>query len=209
MDTTARIRGFKVLSETGIGAGVRRIEAVTGDAMLRHFFKVEDTLHTAAETAKSRPENLQARIEELLVELREQRHRAEKLQAKLFSLESGSMVEGAEEVQGVKVLARKVSATDMANLRTQTEQVLAKLGSGVVVLGAEADGKVNLVAAVSKDLVGRGVHAGKIIGVVAKAVGGGGGGRPDLAQAGGKDPAQLESAFAQVAPLVGQQLAGK
>jgi len=207
--TTSRIRGFKIVSETGIGAGLRRIEALTGDAMLRHLFEIETTLERAATVAKARPENLTLRIEELLGEVRDQKNRAEKLQTKLFTQESGNLVDEAEELQGVKVLARRVDAADMAALRTQTEQILGKLGSGVVVLGAVADGKVSLVAAVSKDLVGRGVHAGKIIGVVAKVVGGGGGGRPDMAQAGGKDPSLLDEALGKVFPLVGQQLAAQ
>ena len=207
--TTGRIRGFKLLTETGIGAGVRRIEAVTGDHMIRHLFKLEQTLGKAAAAAKTRPENLPSRIEELINELREQKSRAEKLQAKLFAVESGGLADGAVEVDGAKVLAQKVEAQDMAALRTQAEQVLGKLGSGVVVFGAEAEGKVNLVTAVSKDLTGRGVHAGKIIGIVAKVVGGGGGGRPDMAQAGGKDPARLDEALGKVAEIVGQQLAGR
>jgi alanyl-tRNA synthetase len=206
--STARIRGFKLLSETGIGAGVRRIEAVTGDHMIRHLFKVEEALERAAAAAKARPENLTARIEELTAELREQRNRADKLQAKLFAWESGSLKDNAVDVEGVKVLAQRVEAPDMAALRTQAEQVLTSLGSGVVVFGAEAEGKVNLVTAVSKDLTGRGAHAGKIIGIVAKVVGGGGGGRPDMAQAGGKDPARLDEALAQVVELVRQQLSG-
>lgn len=209
VSTTGRIRGFKVLSETGIGAGVRRIEAITGDSMIRHLFKIEATLDKAAAAAKTRPENLTARIEELLVELREQKNRAEKLQAKLFTLESGNLVDNAVEVEGVKVLSRRVDAPDMAALRSQAEQVLAKLGTGVVLLGTEAQGKVNLAAAVSKDLIGRGVHAGKIIGIVAKVVGGGGGGRPDMAQAGGKDPAKLDEALTQVIKIVKEQVAGK
>jgi alanyl-tRNA synthetase len=205
--STARIRGFKILSEAGIGAGVRRIEAVTGSGMLRHFLTMAATLDGAAAAAKTRPELLVSRIQELQEELREQRRQVEKLQARLMALETGSLADAAQEVDGVKVLTRRVDAPDMASLRLQAEQVLAKLGSGVAVLGAVQDGKVNLVAAASKDLVGRGIHAGKIIGVVAKIVGGGGGGRPDMAQAGGKDASQLEAAFAQVPSLVSQQLA--
>lgn len=205
--TTARIRGFKIVAETGIGAGVRRIEAVTGDAMLSYFNKIAETLEEAAAIAKVQPENLVMRLEELLNEVREQKSRTEKLQAKLFALESGNLVAAATAVDGAKVLAHRVEAADMAALRIQAEEVLGKLGSGVAVLGAVAEAKVNLVAAVSKDLVGRGVHAGKIISAVAKEVGGGGGGRPDLAQAGGKEPARLDEALALVEKLVRKQLA--
>lgn len=206
VSSTARIRGFKILSEVGIGAGVRRIEAVTGAGMLRHFLTVEETLNDAAAVAKTRPELLSARIQELQEELREQKRQLEKLGAKLMNMETANLVGAAQEVAGVKVLTRRVDATDMASLRLQAEQVLATLGSGVVVLGAPQGDKVNLVAVVSPDLVSRGAHAGKIIGVVAKAVGGGGGGRPDMAQAGGKDPSQLEAAFALVPQLVAKQL---
>lgn len=209
VSTTARIRGFKLLSETGIGAGVRRIEAVTGDAMLRHMLETEKVLVAAAAAAKTQPTNLPARIEELMNQVRDEKHRNEKLQAQLFALESGNLLNAAVEIQGIKVLAHQVQAPNMGALRTQAEQVLDKLGSGVAVLGAPAGDKVNMVAIASKDMVARGVHAGKIIGVVAKAVGGGGGGRPDMAQAGGKNPQGLEDALAQVADLVGRQLAGK
>lgn len=205
--STARIRGFKILTETGIGAGIRRIEAVTGSAMLRHFLAVEKILHEAAAAAKTSPQSLKQRIDELQTELREYRAKAERLQSKLFAMESNDMLKEAVDIEGTKVLTRCLDSTDMAALRTQAEQVLAKLGSGVVVLGAPAEGKVNLVTAASKDLVARGVHAGKIIGAAAKIVGGGGGGRPDLAQAGGKDLGRLDEAFAQAAEIVRQQLA--
>lgn len=207
--STGRIRGLKILAETGIGAGIRRIEAVTGSAMLRHFFGVEKTLQEAAAAAKTSPQSLKQRVEELQAELRDYRAKAERLQSKLFGIESHYMLKEAVDIAGAKVLTRRIDSADMAALRVQAEQVLAKLGSGVIVLGAPAEGKVNLVTAVSMDLVARGVHAGKIIAAAAKAVGGGGGGRPDLAQAGGKDPGRLDEAFAQAAEIVRQQLAGQ
>lgn len=206
--TTSRIRGFKILTESGIGAGLRRIEAVTGNGLLRHFFALEEVLEQAATVAKVRPENLVSRIEELQQELREQKHRAEKLEAKIFALDSDHLLAGAIEVAGVKVLSGQVPAVDMAALRNQSELVQGKLGSGVVVLGAVAGDKVNLVATVSKDLVAKGIHAGKIIGEVAKVAGGGGGGRPDMAQAGGKDPSRIKEALELVAKLVANQVAG-
>ena len=200
-------RGFKILSETGIGAGVRRVEAVTGDAMLRHFFRTEELLAKAAAVAKTQPELLAARIEELQQQLKEQKSRAEKLESKLFKLESGALVGAAVEVDGIKVLARRVDAADMAALRTRAEQVLAQMGGGVVILGAVQDGKVNLAATAGKDALARGVHCGKLIGAVAREVGGGGGGRPDMAQAGGKDPSRLEQALALAPRVLQEQIA--
>lgn len=205
--STALIRGFKILSETGIGAGVRRVEAVTGDAMLRHFFRTEELLAKAAAVAKTQPELLAARIEELQQQLKEQKSRAEKLESKLFKLESGALVGAAVEVDGIKVLARRVDAADMAALRTRAEQVLAQMGGGVVILGAVQDGKVNLAATAGKDALARGVHCGKLIGAVAREVGGGGGGRPDMAQAGGKDPSRLEQALALAPRVLQEQIA--
>jgi len=207
--STARIRGFKILAESGIGAGLRRIEAVSGNGLLRHFFTIEQILEQAAAVAKTRPENLAARIEELQAELREQRNRAEKLEAKIFALDCGHLLAKTKEAAGIKVLASPVAAADMPALRNQSELVLGKLGSGVVVLGAVAGDKVNLVATVSKDLVAKGIHAGKIIGAVAQIAGGGGGGRPDMAQAGGKDPARLDEALELAARLVEEQISGR
>ncbi|MGI6363893.1 MAG: alanine--tRNA ligase [Bacillota bacterium] len=207
--TTSRIRGFKILSESGIGAGLRRIEAVTGNGLLRYFFALEDTLEEAAKAAKARRENLVSRIEELQQELREQKQKAEKLETKILALESDNLLAAAEDVAGIKVVSGQVPALDMAALRNNSELILGRLGSGVVVLGAIVGDKVNLVATVSKDLVAKGIHAGKIIGEVARVAGGGGGGRPDMAQAGGKDPSRLKEALALVAGLVANQAEGK
>ncbi|MTI94955.1 MAG: alanine--tRNA ligase [Firmicutes bacterium] len=204
--TTARIRGFKIVGETGIGSGVRRIEAITGDAVLRHLHTVETTLTAAAQAAKTKPENLVERIGELQAELRRYRQENEKLQSQIFSLQTSSILDQTEDVNGVPVLARQVESADMAALRNQAEQLAAKLKSGVVVLATTADDKVNLVAVVSKDLLKSGLHAGKLVGKVAKAVGGGGGGRPDMAQAGGRNPQQLPQALEQVPTIVAEQM---
>lgn len=203
--SSAGIRGFKILAETGIGAGLRRIEAVTGTGLLRYFFSREQMLEEAAAVAKARPETLVARIEELQGELKEQRRRAEKLAAQVFALESDKLLARAVEVAGVKVLASRVTAADMPALRNEAELILAKLG-GVVVLGAVQADKVNLVAAAGKEAMARGIHAGKLIGPIARTLGGDGGGRGDLAQAGGKEPEKLEAALALVAQLVAEQI---
>jgi alanyl-tRNA synthetase len=196
--STARIRGFKIVSEVGIGAGLRRIEALTGDHLLRHFFQVEDALALAAREAKARPDTLVNRIRELGQEVKDAQREIEALRNQLFAKEAGDLVSTARDVEGIKILAKKVQVADMGALRTQAEQLLVKLGSGVVVLGAVSQDKVNLVATVSKDLQAKGIHAGKLVGAVAQLVDGGGGGRPDMAQAGGKNPAALDNALETV-----------
>ncbi len=203
---TAYIRGFKILAETGIGAGLRRIEGVTGRGLFDHFSSLEETLEKAARAAKTQPENLPARVEELQAEARGLRRRLEKLEGELFALDSDRLLAQAVQAEGIRVLAARVGARDMAALRSQSELVLAKLGSGVVLLGAPQGDKVNLVAVVSKDLLAKGVHAGQLIRAVAREVGGDGGGRPDMAQAGGKDPARLEQALAKAPGLVAGQI---
>lgn len=202
---TAAIRGFRIIGETGIGAGLRRIEAVTGSGLFTYFDSLEAVLGEAAAVAKTTRENLVPRLKELQGELKAQKQLNDKLTAKIFNLESGEILRGAQETGGIKVVTSRVTAADMAALRNQAELVLAKLGRGVVVLAAVQSAKVDLVAAVSKDLVAVGIHAGRILKEVAKIVGGNGGGRPDLAQAGGKEPAQLDQALALVVSLVAAQ----
>lgn len=202
---TAAIRGLKIVSETGIGAGLRRIEAVTGTGLLAYYNQQEAVLEEAAALVKSSQTGLIPRLRELLAELKEQKQRGDSLAARIFTLESEQILAGVTEAAGVKVLSCQVTAADMAALRAQSEQMLAKLGGGVVVLAAVHGAKVDLVAAVSKDLVAEGVHAGRILKEIAKAVAGDGGGRADLAQAGGKDPSRLPEALALAGRLVATQ----
>ena len=204
--STSRVRAFKILSETGIGSGLRRIEAVTGDGVLQVLFEAEHLLDEAAAVAKVSREALPQRIGELNSQLREARQQAERLQAKVLSLEEGNPEDEASDVEGIAVLARKVDTVDMAVLRTQAEMLISRLGQGVVLVAAVAEGKVNLVAVVSKDLAGSRVNAGKLVGAAAKLVGGGGGGRPDMAQAGGRQPEKVDEMLKEVPRLVREQL---
>jgi len=191
----SQIQAFKIVSESGIGGGVRRMEAVTGRGALAY-------LEQEKEKQLSAVEQLRARIKELEKEL-------EQARAKLAAGETDALIAKAHEVAGVKVVAGSAPVSSMDDLRNMTDVIRDKIGSGVVVLGATAgEEKVNLVAAVTKDLVGK-VHAGNLVKAVAQICGGGGGGRPDMATAGGKVPAKLGEALQAVAGLVEEQLSGK
>ncbi|WP_160721873.1 alanine--tRNA ligase [Bacillus sp. USDA818B3_A] len=192
---TSVIGLFKIVSEGGIGAGTRRIEAVTGESAYKLLNEQVGQLKDAAEKLKTNPKDIGGRIEGLLAEIKQLQRENESLSAKLGNIEAGSLVSKAREIDGVTVLSAKVQAADMNNLRNMADDLKQKLGSGVIVLGSAQDGKVNLIAAVTKDLIEKGYHAGKLIKEVATRCGGGGGGRPDMAQAGGKDPEKLDGAL--------------
>lgn len=192
---TSVIGLFKIQSESGIGAGTRRIEAVTGEAAYQLLNDQIAILKEAASKLKANPKDLALRIDSLLSEVKQLQRENESLTAKLGNIEAGSLVSQAKEINGVIVLAAKVAATDMNNLRNMADDLKNKLGSAIVVLGSVHEGKVNLIAGVTKDLIAKGYQAGKVIKEVASICGGGGGGRPDMAQAGGKDPEKLESAL--------------
>ncbi|MBY0123890.1 alanine--tRNA ligase [Bacillus sp. S/N-304-OC-R1] len=192
---TSVIGLFKIQSESGIGAGTRRIEAVTGEAAYQLLNDQISILKEAAAKLKANPKDLGSRIEGLLGEMKQLQRENESLAAKLGNIEAGNLVSKAKEINGVTVLAAKVAASDMNNLRNMADDLKNKLGSAIVVLGSVNDDKVNLIAGVTKDLIEKGYQAGKIIKEVATRCGGGGGGRPDMAQAGGKDPEKLESAL--------------
>jgi len=199
---TAQIGLFKIVSEGGIGSGVRRIEAVTGQRAYAYMDGQIALLRQAAGMLKSGVQDVPKRIEGLQVQIRELTREVESLRAKLGRIEAGSLADQARDIGGVKLVAARVSVGGMDALRGIADELKAKLGSGIIVLGAEQDGKVNFVTAVSQDLVGRGFHAGKLIKEVAAVCGGGGGGRPDMAQAGGKDPSKLAEALKRAEELV-------
>ncbi|QED48735.1 alanine--tRNA ligase [Cytobacillus dafuensis] len=195
VSNTSAIGLFKIQSESGIGAGTRRIEAVTGEAAYQLLNDQIGILKEAAGKLKTNPKDLATRIEVLLGEIKQLQRENESLAAKLGNIEAGSLVSKAKEIDGVTVLSAKVAATDMNNLRNMADDLKNKLGSAIVVLGSVNDGKVNIIAGVTNDLIKKGYEAGKIVKEVATRCGGGGGGRPDMAQAGGKDPEKLESAL--------------
>ncbi|QTM99915.1 alanine--tRNA ligase [Sediminibacillus dalangtanensis] len=192
---TAEIGLFKVTAESGIGAGTRRIEASTGKAAYQYLNDRQTLLRNAADMLKTSPESVPDRIDVLFNEMKELQREKESLSAKLSNLEASSILDHLQEVDGVKLLARQVDVQDMNQLRNMVDELKQKVGSGIILLGSVSNGKVQLAAGVSKDLVEQGYHAGKLIKETAQRCGGGGGGRPDMAQAGGKNPDQLPEAL--------------
>ncbi|MGG3739499.1 alanine--tRNA ligase [Aeribacillus pallidus] len=192
---TSVIGLFKIVSEGGIGAGTRRIEAVTGEAAYRLLNDQVQMLKDVAQKLKSHPKDVITKVDALLQEMKELQRENESLAAKLSNIEAGNLADKVKEVEGIKVLASKVNVADMNSLRNMVDELKQKLESGIVVLGTAQNGKVNIIAGVTKDLVNKGYHAGKLVKEVASRCGGGGGGRPDMAQAGGKNPEQLDAAL--------------
>lgn len=168
---------------------------MTGESALKYINAREDQLFEIARIAKAMPHEVVQKVEGLVREVRELESEAEGLRAKLARYEVQSLLEKARDLKGSKFLSARVSSPDMDSLRAMTDLIRDRLGSAVVVLGSVAGEKVNLVAAVTPDLVQRGLHAGKLVKEIAAAVGGGGGGKPGMAQAGGKDPARLQEAL--------------
>ncbi|MBZ9540181.1 alanine--tRNA ligase [Modicisalibacter tunisiensis] len=201
------IGAFHILAETGIAAGVRRIEAVTGEGALAYFREQEARLARIGERLRAKPEQVESRVDALLERNRAMEKELERLKAKLASAASNDVLAEVQEVAGVKVLARQLEGVSGKELRTLMDQLKNKLGSGILVLGvADADaGKVSLIAGVTDDLTGR-VKAGALVNHVAGQVGGKGGGRADMAQAGGSRPEALPSALAGVPDWVARQL---
>ncbi|MBX5437115.1 MAG: alanine--tRNA ligase [Alicyclobacillaceae bacterium] len=207
VERTGLIGMFRIVSETGIGSGVRRVEAVTGRGAWRYGQEREAILGQAAELLKANPAELVARVERVLAEQRELERELEKLRARLSRDRAADLLRQLQEVAGVPVLAAAVGDADMDVLRQLADELRAKLSSYVLVLGGTAGGKAQFVAAVSPDLQARGLHAGRLVKQVAEVAGGSGGGRPDLAQAGGRDAAKVPQAVERVKLLL-QEWAG-
>ena len=203
---TGIISSFKIVSEAGIAAGVRRIEALTGNGVIAHFEEIEKELHDAAKAAKAEPANLTKKIETMLEEIKQLQAENAKLKNKLAKEALGDVLDQVVEVKGVKVLATSVPDVDMNELRNLGDQLKEKLGSGVVVLASSLNDKVSLLAMVTDDAMKKGAHAGNLIKAIASCVGGGGGGRPNMAQAGGKNPAGIPEAIENVAKVLEGQL---
>ena len=202
VNRTGDIGIFKITSESSISAGVRRLEAITGAAAYEQYKQAVEQIHRIAAVVKvSEPELLES-VERLATERRELERQVEQLKAKLAQGNVGSLVENARTVKGFKVIAAKIDGLDRKQMRALADSLRNKLQSGVVVLGAAENGNVALISAVTKDLAGKRVHAGKLVGAIAQTVGGKGGGRPDMAEAGGNDGAALPKALEQVFGLV-------
>ena len=203
---TGDITAFKIISESGVAAGVRRIEALTGDNVFAYYKSVEDELNQAAQVVKSTPANLLERLEHLMAEVKELQSENESLKSKAAKEALGDVMDQVVEVKGVKLLAAEADGVDMNGLRDLGDQLKAKLGEGVVLLASAVDGKVNLVAMATDGAMSAGAHAGNLIKGIAALVGGGGGGRPNMAQAGGKNPAGIKDALEEAKTVLEQQI---
>jgi alanyl-tRNA synthetase len=205
--TTGEIGLVKILSEAGIGAGLRRIEAVTGHNARALFKEQENLLKETAQVLKTIPQEVAKKAHAVMVELKGKEKEIEILQGKMAKQASGDVLDKVEKVAGVNVVVAEVLASDMNALRSMSDLIKDKLKSGVIVLGAVAQDKVNFVAMVTPDLKDKGLHAGNILKETAKVAGGGGGGRPDMAQAGGKNPEMLQEALDKARQVIKAQLA--
>lgn len=203
---TGAIHAFKIISEAGIAAGVRRIEALTGDGLMSHYQKAEADLHAAAKAAKTIPSELKSKIESMMEEIKALHSENEKLKSKLAGESLGDVMDQVRDINGVKVLASKVSDVDMNGLRNLGDQLKDKLGDGMIVLASVQGDKVNLMATVTDAAQAKGAHAGNLIKAIASLVGGGGGGRPNMAQAGGKNPAGVDAALEKAYEVAAEQI---
>ena len=196
---------FKIILETGIASGIRRIEAVTGEAAVRRFIESEDKLDTAAHTLKASRDELLPRIEQLQANNRSLEKQVEALKSKLASQTGGDLASQAQDIKGVKVLAVKLDGANMKTLRDTVDQLKNKLGAAAVVLASSEDDKVSIIAGVTRSETDR-ISAGDLANMVAEQCGGRGGGRPDMAQAGGNQPENLTAALESVLPWVESKL---
>ncbi len=202
---TGDIGLFKIISEASVSAGTRRIEALTGAGVLEYLRKASETLAILGETLRAKPEELLAAAEKLAQSEKKLRKQLEAREMRRAATEAGDLVSRARDVKGVRVIAERVDVTDRAALRQMIDSLRPRLGSGVIALGSGGDGKVALVIGVTKDLTER-LDAGKIVREAAKIIEGTGGGRKDLAEAGGKNPAKLDDALRAVPRIVEETL---
>lgn len=203
---TSDIAAFKILSESGVAAGVRRIEALTGDNVLKYYENIESELNEAAKVAKAQPAALAEKISSMLEEIKALKAENESLKSKAAKDAMGDVMSAVTEVNGVKLLATSVAGVDMNGLRDLGDDLKNKLGDGVIVLASENDGKVNLIVMATDGAQAKGAHAGNLIKAIAPKVGGGGGGRPNMAQAGGKNPAGIADALAEASVILADQI---
>jgi len=203
---TGEIQSFKILSESSAAAGVRRIEAITGANVQAYYADLQKQMEEAAKAAKTTPAELVNKILSLQAQIKELQSENESLKAKAAQSALGDVMDQVVEVKGVKLLATAVSGVDMNGLRDLGDQLKGKLGEGVVLLASDADGKVNLVAMATDGAMAKGAHAGNLIKGVAALVGGGGGGRPNMAQAGGKNPAGIPEAIKKASEVLDGQI---
>ena len=206
VSNTGLITTFKIVSESGVAAGVRRIEALTGDGVFAYYKAQEQKLAEAAKLLKATPENLAEKISHLLAETKSLHSEIESLKSKAAQEAVGDVMNQVEEICGVKVLAVRVEDVDMGGLRELGDQLKEKLGEGVVVIASAAGGKVSLMATATEGALKKGAHAGNLIIAIAGLVGGGGGGRPNMAQAGGKNPEGIDAALSKAKEVLAEQI---
>ena len=195
VSNTNVIGSFKIVSEQGVAAGVRRIEALTSKGAIDYYNRLEEELVAAANAAKTEPAKLAEKITSMLAEIKSLQSENQKLKDKMAKSSVGDAMADAVEASGIKILPVKVKDVDMNALRTLGDDFKAKLGSSVILLASDMGDKVNLIVMATDDAVAKGAHAGNIIKEIAPMVGGGGGGRPNMAQAGGKNPAGIDEAL--------------
>ena len=188
---TGQIREFRILSESGVAAGIRRIEAITGSNVTAYYRKLEKELGEASMLLKTTPEQLADKVKSLMTQLKELHSENESLKAKAARDSIGNAEDQVVEIGGVKLLAMSVDNMDMNGLRDLGDTLKEKLGEGVIILASAIEGKVNLLSMATDQAVKQGAHAGNLVKALAGIVGGGGGGRPNMAQAGGKDPSGI------------------
>lgn len=203
---TGEILLFKIVSESGIAAGVRRIEALTGNGVIAYYKEQEEALARAAKELKCNPSEVSDKIAHLQAEVKTLHSENESLKSKMAQSSLGDVMDKVLDVKGVKLLATSVADVDMNGLRDLGDQLKEKLGEGVVVLASAKDGKVSLLSMVTDEAQKMGAHAGNLIKAIAAVVGGGGGGRPNMAQAGGKDPSKIEDAIAKASEVLSEQI---
>ncbi|MBZ0100364.1 MAG: alanine--tRNA ligase, partial [Taibaiella sp.] len=204
--STSQAGLVKILGESGVAAGVRRLEALTGEGAMEYLNEREEILNDIAAALKSNPQDSAKKIETLNAELKNAGKEIEKLRSKLVSGSVDEILSGAVDIKGIKVAAARFDQLDMEALRNTGDMLKNKLGSGVVILASGLGEKVSFVVMASKDAVERGTHAGNIIREAAKVAGGGGGGRPDMAQAGGKDVSKIDEALKLAVKVAGEQI---
>ncbi len=206
VSNTSHIGLFKIVAESGVAAGVRRIEALTGSNARDYYLNVEQTLNASAKLVKANTSDLVEHIKKLQDELKALRSENESLKSKEAQAALGDVTDQVKEIAGVKLLATSVKGVDMNGLRDLGDQMKTKLGEGVVVIISETDGKVNLITMATDEALAKGAHAGNLIKAIAPIVGGGGGGRPNMAQAGGKNPAGINDALAEAEKVLANQI---
>ncbi len=206
VSNTSAIGAFKIISESGIAAGVRRIEALTGNAVFAYYKNIENSYNEICKALKATPANVTEKIAHLQAELKALASENESLKSKAAGAAMGNVLDKVEDVNGVKFLGVSLEGVDMNELRNLGDDLKSKLSSGVIVLASVNEGKVNLMVAATDDVVAKGAHAGNIIKAAAPKVGGGGGGRPNMAQAGGKNPSGINEALEAAKEALASQI---